>query len=179
MRWKLVAIIAFLAVAGGALAVSFGAFTPSATSAADLLTATAGVADVTDEVAATGTIAATESYATAFGTDPWVAGETADSAESTTPADSDIAWRVTSVGAGVGAVVKAGDVLARADSNDLDAQIEDARRSVESARLGVVEAKNDLAADDTSAQVRQARIALYSAQSAKANADATLKALIK
>jgi RND family efflux transporter MFP subunit len=179
VRWKLVAIIVFLAVAGGAVAVSFGAFTPATTSATDLLTATAVVADVTDEVAATGTVASVESYATAFGTDPWVLGETTDAADSTAPADSEVAWRVTSIGVGVGDVVKAGDVLAQADSSDLDAQIDDARRSVESARLGVVEAKDDLAADDTSAQVRQARIALYSARSAKANADATLTALIK
>ena len=179
MRWKLVAIIVFLAVAGGAIAVSFGAFTPAATSATDLLTANAAVADVTDEVAATGTVGSVESYATAFGTDPWVVDETADAADSTTPADSDVAWRVVSVEVGVGEVVKAGDVLARAESSDLDAEIDDARRNVASARLGVAEAKNDLAADDSSAQVRQARIALYSARSAKANADATLKALLK
>ena len=179
MRWKLVAIIVFLAVAGGAVAVSFGAFAAATTSATDLLTATAGIADVTDEVAATGTVGSVESYATAFGTDPWVVGESADAEDSTTPADADVAWRVTSIAVGVGEVVKAGDVLARADSSDLDAQIKDGRRSVESARLGVVEAKDDLASDDSSAQVRQARIALYSARSAKANADATLKALIK
>jgi RND family efflux transporter MFP subunit len=179
VRWKLFAIVAFLAIAGGAVGVSLGVFTPTAASSTDLLTATAQVADVTDEVAATGTVASVESYATAFGTDPWVVGDTADSADSTTPAESDVAWNVTAIEVGVGDAVKAGDVLARADSSDLDAQIDDARRSVESARLSVVEAKNDLAADDSSAQVRQARIALYSARSAKANADATLKALIK
>lgn len=178
MRWKLVEIIVFLAVAGGAVAVSLGAFAPATTSATDLLTATAGVADVTDEVAATGTVGSVESYGTAFGIDPWVI-DTADAADAATVTDPEVAWRVTSIGVGVGDVVKAGDVLAHADSSDLVDQIADARRTVESARLGVVEAKIDLAADDSSAQVRQARIALYGARSAKSNADATLKALIK
>jgi membrane fusion protein, macrolide-specific efflux system len=179
VRWKLAAIIVFLGIAGGAVAVSIGAFTPTASSATGLLTATAGVADVADEVAATGTVASVESYATAFGTDPWVVGETTDSADSTTPADSDVAWRVTSIGVGVGDVVKTGDVLARAESSDLDAQIEEARRTAKSARLQLVEAKEALEDADGSAQVRQARIALYGARSARANADAALDALIE
>jgi macrolide-specific efflux system membrane fusion protein len=179
VRWKLVAIITFLAVAGGAVAVSLGAFTPSATSATDLLTATAAVADVTDEVAATGTVASVESYETAFGTEPWVVGDTADSANSTTPADSDVAWRVRSISVTVGDVVQEGDVLARAESTELDAQIDDARRGAESARLQVVQAKEDLENADSGAPKRQARISLYNAQTARANANASLAALIE
>ena len=176
MRWKLVAIIVFLAVAGGAVAVSFGAFTPATTSATDLLTATAGVADVTDEVAATGTVDSVDRYGTAFGTDPWVVGDTADS---TNPTESEVAWRVTSIDVGVGDLVTAGDVLAQADSSDLEAQVQAARRDVESARLQVVQARADLADADSSSQVRQAQISLYNARSARANAEANLKALLK
>ena len=179
MRWKLVAIIAFLVVAGGAVAVSLGAFTPSSTSATDLLTATAGLADVTDEVAATGTVASAESYETAFGTDAWVVGDTADAADSTTSADSGVAWRVRSISVSVGDVVQEGDVMARADSSELDAQIEDARRGAESARLQVVQAREDLENADSGAPKRQARISLYNAQTAKANAGAALAALIE
>lgn len=179
MRWKLLAIFAFLGVAGGAVAFSLGAFTTTAASSTGLLTATAGVADVTDEVAATGTVASVETYATAFGTDSWVVGDTADAADATTPADSDVAWRVTSIGVGVGDVVQEGDVLARADSSELNARIEDARRGAESARLQVVQAKEDLENADSGAPKRQARISLYIAQTARANADAALAALIE
>ena len=178
MRWKLVAIIAFLALAGGAVAASFGAFTATTASATGLLTSTASVADVTDEVAATGTVDSAQSYGTAFGTDPWVIGDSADSADAT-PNDSSVTWRVTSVDVGVGDAVKAGEVLARADSTDLEAQIAAARRDVESARLEVVQAKASLADADSSSEVREAQISLYSARSSRANAEASLKALLK
>lgn len=173
MRWKLVAVIAFLAVAAGAIAVSFGAFTPAATTATGLLTATAAVGDVTDEVAASGTVTSKETYAVGFGTPPWVVADS-DSAD---PAGTDIDWVVDSVDVSVGDLVQAGEVLATADTADLEAQIADANRTAKSAKLQLTQAENDLDDADSGAPTRQARIALYNAQSAKARADADLAAL--
>ena len=174
MRWKLLAIVVFLAVAGGAIAASFGVFTPTATSAAGLLTATAAVADVSDEVAATGTVTSAETYAVAFGAAPWVV---TDDAASTSPSEGGVTWVVDSVEVHVGDLVQAGDELAAAESADLDAQIADASRSATSARLQLTQAENDLDDAESGAPTRQARIALYNAQSAKARADADIAAL--
>ena len=68
MRLKVLAIVALLAVAGGAIFFSFGGgLAPAATAGTTLLTAAASVADVTDDIAATGTIEATTQYAVSFG----------------------------------------------------------------------------------------------------------------
>lgn len=175
MRWKVVAVIVFLAVAAGAIAFSFGAFTPTTTSATGLLTATATVADVTDEVAATGTVASSETYAVGFGATPWVVSD----GDSTAPAGGVIDWVVDSVVVGVGDQVQAGEILATADTADLEAQIADADRAAKSAKLQLTQAENDLEDADSGAPKRQARIALYNAQSAKARSDADLAALTK
>ena len=70
MRLKVVAIVALLVVGGAAVAVSLGVLTPAATNATSLLTAPATVADVTDEIAATGTVETAWQYDLAFGVAP-------------------------------------------------------------------------------------------------------------
>jgi macrolide-specific efflux system membrane fusion protein len=176
VRWKVLAIIVLVAVAAGSLAVSMGALPPTATSATGLLTATASVADVTDEVAATGTVAASETYGLGFGTEPWVV---TDAADPSTPTDGSVSWTVDSVTVTVGDTVQAGDELATADTADLEARIADATRSAKSAQIQLTQAENDLDDADSGAPTRQARIALYNAQSAKAKADADLEALVQ
>jgi RND family efflux transporter MFP subunit len=176
VRWKLLAVIVFLAVAGGAVAVSFGAFTPTTTSASGLLTATAAVADVSDEVAATGTVTSSETYGVGFGAAPWVV---TDDAASTSPTEGGITWAVDSIKVHVGDLVQAGDELATADTADLDAQIADANRSAKSAELQLTQAEKDLDDAESGAPTRQARIALYNAESSKARAEADLAALKK
>ena len=173
MRWKFLAIIVLVAVAAGAVAVSMGALTPATTSATDLLTSTAAVADVTDEVAATGTVASSETYGLGFGTAAWVVTDAAAS----TPPDSSVTWLVDSVKVKVGDTVQEGDQLATADTADLEAQIADAARSASSARLQLTQAEKDLDDADSGAPTRQARIALNNAQSAKTKADSDLAAL--
>jgi multidrug efflux pump subunit AcrA (membrane-fusion protein) len=70
MRWKLVAIVGLLVVAAVAIGLSSGLLRPSETAATTFLTATATTADVTDEVTATGSVAASWTYALAFGSAP-------------------------------------------------------------------------------------------------------------
>jgi membrane fusion protein, macrolide-specific efflux system len=174
VRWKFLAIIVLLAVAAGAVAVSLGALTPASTSATGLLTATATVADVTDEVAATGSVASSETYGVAFGVVPWAV---TDATATSPPAASTVTWTVVSLAVGVGDLVQAGDALAAAESAELEAMIADATRAAKSATLQLTQAENDLDDADSGAPKRQARIALYNAESAKAKADADLAAL--
>lgn len=173
MRWKVLAIVGLVTIAGGAVGVSLGAFNPTASSATTLLTAQASVTDVTDEVAATGTLESTEQVALGFGREAWSADVTADASSPSTG----VTWPVETVGVAVGDVVAAGDELASADTVDLESQIADATRSAKSAAIQLRQAQATLDDAEAGAARRQARIALYNAESAAARADSDLAAL--
>lgn len=159
MRLKLFAIAVLLVVAVGAVVVAMGGLTPTASGASTLLTAAASVADVTDEIAATGSIEASDTYDISFGS----------ATGSTT-----VQWPVKEVKVAVGDRVTAGQVLATADTTDLDAQIADAARAASSATIQLNMAKSDRAAATTTATRRQTQMSLYNAETADAHAKATL-----
>ena len=182
MRLKLFAIVVLLLVGGAAVAVSTGMFTPPATSATSLLTAAAAVTDVTDEIAATGTVEAASKYELAFGTAPTEvfpdAASSSDNAATSNSLAESIDWPVTEVKVVAGDHVTRGQVLATADTADLEAQIADARRAARSAELQLRQARSDHADASGTAAKRQTQIALYSAQTAAAKAKSDLAALI-
>jgi RND family efflux transporter MFP subunit len=161
MKLKLVALVVLVTVGVGALAVTFGGLGANAAIGTQYLTAPATVGDVTDDVAATGTLAAAESYGLLFGADPYLVGDD-DSAPT-----GDGTWPVTEVTARVGDTVAEGDILATADTADVETDLERATADVRAASINVQIAKEALAdaqdADDADAE-RQARLALYSAQ---------------
>jgi membrane fusion protein, macrolide-specific efflux system len=180
MRLKLIAIIVLLALGGAAVAASLGLFAPAATGASSLLTAAAVVTDVTDEIAATGTVQATDQYALAFGADP-VETDGAASSDAQTSSNSlasSIDWPVTAVHVAVGDHVTKGEVLATADTEDLASQIVDARRAADSAALQLKQAKADKADASGTGAKRQAQIGVYNAESADAKARSDLAALL-
>lgn len=183
MRLKLTAIVVLLLVGGVAVAASLGVFSPPANAASSLLTATASTADVTDEIAATGTVEAAWQYQLSFGA---AAVETAGSSSSTSSDSSAsngagstaVTWPVSAVKVAVGDHVTKGQVLAIADPSDLQAQIADAKRSASSAAIQLNQARSDKAnASDTNAK-RQAQINLNSAESQDAKAKSDLDALL-
>ena len=180
MRLKLVTIVVLLAVGGAAVAAALGAFAPPATNATSLLTAAASVTDVTDEIAATGTVQAASQYALAFGSAPVITdgGATSDSGASDPAGTTSVDWPVKEVKVSAGDHVTAGQVLATADTVDLESQIADARRAASSAELQLKQAKSDHADASGTAARRQTQIALYNAQSAAAKAKADLAALV-
>ena len=179
MRLKLFAILVLLVVAGGAVVVSMGGLTPTTSAATSLLTAAAAVADVTDEIAATGTIEADAGYSLAFGQAP-VETDGAAESEGDEAGDSlaaSITWSVMELAVAVGDHVTEGQVLATADTDDLEARIADAKRAEKSAALQLRQAEIDRANADTAAERRQTQTALYNAQTADANAEEDLDAL--
>ena len=116
MKLKL-AVVAVLAVVGvGALVYTLGGVNVSAADAPEYLTSPATVGDVTDDIAATGSVAATSRTAVAFGVDP-ISSPTA--MDRPAPAT----YRVTDVTAKVGDTVDVGDPLATADSADLEREL--------------------------------------------------------
>ena len=176
MRLKVVAIVVLLVVAGGAVAASLGLFTPQTSNASTLLTAAAAVQDVTDEIAATGTVEAASRYFLAFGRKPIaVDGASAeDGSGGGNDAASSVTWPVATVSVKVGDHVTKGQTLATADAADLDAQIADANRAAKSAALRLTQAQADRADASTTQQKRQTQQSLYDAQTADAKAKADL-----
>lgn len=158
MRLKLFATVILLVVAAGAVVLAMGGLSPAATTASTLLTAAASVTDVTDDITATGTVGPVDDYSLGFGLD---GGPT-------------VAWPVTEVKVAVGDRVTSGQVLATADTADLEAQIAEATRATKSAALQLKLATADHDNASTTATRRQTQISLYSAQSADAKAKADL-----
>jgi multidrug efflux pump subunit AcrA (membrane-fusion protein) len=138
MKLKLAAVALLCAVGVGALVYSFGGFGASAAQGPEYLTATAAFGDVTAEIAATGTLAATSRTAVAFGLDAWIVNDGVSSPASPAP------FRVTEVTASVGSTVKAGDALAAAESPDLERQLTAATYDQQSAQLSLSNAEDAL-----------------------------------
>lgn len=169
MKRKLAAVALLCAVGVGALVYSFGGFGASAAQGPEYLTATAAIGDVTAEIAATGTLAATSRTAVAFGLDAWIVNDGVSS-----PA-SPATFRVTEVTASVGSTVKAGDTLAVAESPDLKRQLTAATYDQQSAQLSISDALDTLEEakdDDDTAQIRKATIAKNNARNQVADANA-------
>lgn len=159
MKLKLLAIVLLVAVGAVAVFVSVGGLPAQGASATSYLTAVASMDDVTDEVAATGTAAPAAMYALAFGVDPQVVADTTQAVGSGT-------WRVTKVAAVVGQAVKKGDVLAVADTTDLDLQLKIAANALANAKVQEVITQEDLAAASGTDQIRQARVSYRNALTA-------------
>jgi RND family efflux transporter MFP subunit len=169
MKLKLAAVALLCAVGVGALVYSFGGFGASAAQGPEYLTATAAFGDVTAEIAATGTLAATSRTAVAFGLDAWIVND------GVSPPASPATFRVTEVTASVGSTVKAGDTLAVAESPNLERQLTAATYDQQSAQLSLSNAEDTLEEaedDDDTTRIRQATISRNNALKQVADADA-------
>ena len=189
MKLRIAAVIALLVVAVVAVAASLGVLPGpgAATATTTFLTATASMTDVTDEVAATGTVQPAQTAALSFGAAPFVtdAGSAASSSSNGSSSNSSgsggvaVSWPVTAVNVKVGDRVKKGDVLATADPSDLQAQINDAANTRSAADISLSQAATNLANAVSTTAKNQAQIAYYNAQTADARAiaaEATLTA---
>jgi RND family efflux transporter MFP subunit len=170
MKLKIVAIVALAVVGVGAAFVALGGLPTSASTASRYLTAEATMGDVTDDVAASGSMAAAVSYGLAFGTPAHLAGEAADSGTSS--------WTVRDVKVAVGDTVTKGQVLATADTTDLKRQLADATTALDSANIQLKIAKDDLDAASGTAARRQARMSVNNAETQVSNAKQTRADLV-
>jgi macrolide-specific efflux system membrane fusion protein len=174
MKLKVLAIVVLLAVGGAALFVATGGLPRSAAAATTYLTATATVADVSDDVAATGNVAAATTWNLAFGAAPTTGTATDASSNGTTGT-----WTVGAVKVKVGDSVKANQGLATATNPSLTAQIVAARNEVTSAHLQFDAAQDTYDNASGTTAVRQARVGLLNATNAFAQAKAALADLQK
>ncbi len=157
MKLKILAVVLLGAVGIGAAVYAMGGLSVNAAAATRYLTSAAATGDVTDEVAATGSVAAATTYGLAFGTAAHLSGATTSDAGTAT-------WTVKEVTAKVGDAVKAGTVLATSTSADLARQLGEATASWRSARIQLTIAKETLAAATTTDATRQAQMSVYNAQ---------------
>jgi membrane fusion protein, macrolide-specific efflux system len=170
MRRKLLALAVLVAVGVAAVAVGVGGLGAGTTTATEYLTADAAIGDVTDEVAATGSLAAATTYGLAFGSAPWlIEGDTEAPA-------SEASWPVTDVSVKPGDTVTEGQVLATADNAGVKRSYDRAARDLKTAKVQETLAREQLAdardAHDENAE-NQALLQLYSAlnQVSKATED--------
>ncbi|MEA2546472.1 MAG: hypothetical protein QOI09_1745 [Chloroflexota bacterium] len=165
MRLKVLAIVGLLVVGGFAVFMTVGGLPSSAAATSTYLTSTAAVADVSDDVAATGAIASSKSWALVF-------GAAADSAAS--QSGSPASWLVSAVKVKVGDPVKKGAVLATATNTSLRVSIASATSKVNTATIELATAQDAYDAATTTAQLRQTKIALLNARDGLAQAKAAL-----
>ena len=138
MKLKLLVIVLLVAAGAAAVAYSAGGLQlAGSANATQYLTSAATTGDVTDSVAATGTIAANQTYDLGFGAAPVLTTDSSAAAGSGT-------WTVTEVKAEVGKAVKRGDVLAKASTADLEGQLLNAQASLAAARLQEKQARQAL-----------------------------------
>ena len=128
MKLKILAIVALAVVGVGAAFVAVGGLPASAASTTQYLTGAATTGDVTDDVAATGTVATSASYGLAFGAPAHLASADAATAGSTT-------WTVTDLKVKVGDTVKKGARPRDRRHADLKRQLADANTAVDTAKI--------------------------------------------
>jgi RND family efflux transporter MFP subunit len=178
MKLKVFAIVVLAAVGVGAAFIALGGLPTSAASTTHYLTGTATTGDVSDDVAATGTIATTHSYGLAFGSEPHVADASASSSSSSGSGTGSTTWDVTELKVKVGDTVKAGEVLAKASTTDLQRQLTDASAALANAKIQESMAQTTFDNATTTAQIQQATIQLNNAKTQVSDARKTRTDLI-
>jgi macrolide-specific efflux system membrane fusion protein len=176
MKLKILAIVALAVVGIGAVVVAAGGLPSSSAASTRYLTGTVQTGDVTDQVAATGTVATSASYGLAFGSPAHLASDTAAAANGSTT------WTVTEVKPKIGDAVKKGEVLAQADTTDLKRQLADANTAIDTAKISLRAAKTTLSDANTAnvtAQIRQATIGVNNAETQLSSARKTHDDLVK
>jgi RND family efflux transporter MFP subunit len=176
MKLKVLAIVLLLAVGGAAAYVAVGGLPSNAAAATTYLTATASVADVSDDVAATGAVAAATSWSLQFGSAP-TTGTASDSSSSNNSSSPTGTWIVSEVKVKVGDAVTAKQVLATATNAELTDAIVAAKNDVTSANLQKLLAQQAYDDATTTDALRQTRMSLLNATNAYAQARANLKDL--
>ena len=175
MKLKILAIVGLAVVGIGAAVVAVGGLPSSKAATTQYLTGTVATGNVTNDVAATGSVASSASYGVAFGSPAHLASTTAAAANGSST------WTATDVKVKVGDVVKKGAVLATADTTDLKKQLADANIAIDTASINYRQAKADLSTANSatgstaavSSQIRAAKISVNNAKSQIASARQT------
>jgi macrolide-specific efflux system membrane fusion protein len=177
MKRKLAALVVLLVIAAGAVAMTFGGFGAAAATITQYLSSPATTGDVSEDVAATGSLAAETTYGLVFGTDPYIVANS-----SATAPQASRTWSVTDVRVKAGDSVKKGQVLATAAITDARRDLAAATRDLRTANINLATAEDDYSTakdSGTTSRINQAKIALYAAQSQTTKASQTRNDLLR
>jgi len=167
MRLKILAALGLIMIGVAAIGVVILGPSFGSSSAAQYITATAAVTNVTQTAAATGSLASTVTYGLAFGHDATIASSSSSSSSSSSGSGgSATTWPVSSVNVTVGATVTKGEVLAVADSSS-------ATLALSSAQSNLAIAQARLASDQgglTPINKAMARLSVTQAEQQLSNA---------
>ena len=164
MKLKLLALVVLLAVGAGAVILAMGGIA-AASDQPRYLTSTVTRGTVSQDVTSTGTVAASTTYGLIFGSAPQLGASSSSSASSGTT------WRVDTLKVKVGDQVKKGQVLANAATGSLQAQLNQANATWQSAKIQLAIAQDNRTAATTTSAIRQTQMALYDAQRAVSQAN--------
>jgi macrolide-specific efflux system membrane fusion protein len=164
MKLKLFLVLLLVVAGGGAIFVSMGGLSASAATTT-YLTAQAAVGDVSDDVAATGSIATTASYGLAFG----APAHLVDAAATTSGGSA--TWPVETVSVALGDHVTKGEKLATASAAGLADDLEAAIANRRSAALQLEIAQEKVDDATTTDATRQAKLSFYQATAQLAQAE--------
>jgi macrolide-specific efflux system membrane fusion protein len=165
MKLKLLALVVLLAVGVGAVVFAMGGIAAASGDQPRYLTATVTRGTVSQDVTSTGTVAASTTYGLIFGSTAQLGASSSSSASSGTT------WHVDSLKVKVGDQVKKGEILAKAATSSLQAQLTQANAAWQSAKIQLTIAQENRAAATTTSTIRQTQVALYNAQSAVSQAN--------
>jgi macrolide-specific efflux system membrane fusion protein len=170
MRLQLLGAVLLVVIGFGA--VLFVVFRPGAASGSDTQYLTAQVTreDVTDDVAANGTLQPVTRYGLSFGSPPQTLAASSSSSSASSASNgngsgtSSVSWPVTSVKVSIGQVVKKGAVLATADASAVRQQLTQVGYQLTVAQVQLAQATSDLSTAATDQQLRQAQMSYYNAK---------------
>jgi macrolide-specific efflux system membrane fusion protein len=169
MSWRVLVAALLIVVGVGAVGLVVLGPTLGARDAPQYLTAAATRTNVVQQAVATGSVSAHATYGLAFGEQPQLVTASSSSASG----GGSTTWRALTVRVKVGDTVKAGQVLATADTGDLRAQFDSATASWRAASIQQTIAQTTLDDATTTEQIRQAKIGLYNAEAQFAQATKT------
>lgn len=169
MRLRSVLVVLLLVIGVGATVAAIVGPSLGASSSTEFLTAPVTRQTVVKTVVATGQIAPKATYALAFGSQPRLVTDATTLASSGTSST----WLVREVDVAVGDLVRAGEVLAKADTKDLEVQMTIATANWRAARTQQASAQSALDSAATTEARRQASIALYNAEAQVAQTQRT------
>jgi multidrug efflux pump subunit AcrA (membrane-fusion protein) len=171
MKLKVLAIVVLLVVGGAAVFVAVGGIPRTTAAATTYLTAAAAIGDVSDDVAATGSVASAATWSLVFGDLP-TTGTVSTSTSSN--GGSTGSWTVKDVKVKVGDTVAKDQLLATATNPTLGASIDAAANDVTSTRLQYLNAKDAYDNASGTNALRQTRVGLLNATNAWDQARANL-----
>jgi multidrug resistance efflux pump len=174
MRLRLIGTLLLLVIGIGAVAVVVIQPGSGTTSSTRYTTAQASVTNVVKAVVATGTVNPVAIYSLQFGSNATLQGSSSSSGNGSNSGSNSTTWKVATVTATPGQAVKAGEVLATADTSSAQLVLTVAQANLASAQARLKTDQGGLSATDRASAALQVTQAQQSATQARQSRSQTI-----